>query len=147
MFKELRPHLIFSLFALLCFSTACQQRLSVQTQYFTYEDLASFYVHTPDPQVNNPPAEQRLVITWDLPSCYRESEKTLNIHVRLKNREKIEESIPLNSPKGTYIFTICKDRFFETGGYLTYKIEVLADGKIVEEFQHQLWTELIEFEK
>lgn len=147
MFKKLGPYLILLLLAFLCFSTSCQQRLSVQTQYLTYEDLASFYVHTPDPQINNPPAEQHLIITWDLAKCYYEQQKTLNIRVRLKNREKIEESVPFRCPKGMYTFKIYKDRFFETGGILTYKVEIVAGKEVVEEFRHQFWTELIEFEK
>jgi len=147
-FRKLRPHLVLLLlFASLCLFTGCQQRLSVQTQYFTYEDLASAYIDTPDPQVNNPPAEQRLIITWNLADDCCESEKILNIYVRLKNREKIEASIPLNCSNGTYVFKIYKDRFFATGGFLTYRVEIVVDGRVVEEFQHQLWTELIEFEK
>lgn len=147
MFKKLRPNLAILAFTGAFLFPSCHERLSVETQYFTNEDLASFYVDTPDPLINNPPAEQRLMIAWNLNHCYKNEKKTLKIYIRLKNREKIEQLIPLNSLAGTHIFTLCKDQFFATGGFLTYKVEIIVNGAVVETFYHQLWTELIEFEK
>ena len=39
----------------------------------------------------------------------------------------------------------CMEGADTTGGFLTYKIDLIQDGLIVEETRHALWTELILF--
>lgn len=41
------------------------------------------------------------------------------------------------------MYTLLNERYFETEGILTYKVDLMGDGQILEEWRHQLWHELI----
>lgn len=135
--------ILLGLFILL---TGCSTNthLSVQTLYFTRESLASYYVETPDPMLINPPVGQKLLVTWSLPKSYLDyADLHLNIRIRFRNREEIELNIPIEKRYSSYMFEICNDRFFETKGILTYKVDLIGGGLLLEEWRHQLWHELI----
>lgn len=133
--------LLFVLFAL----TGCNcHHLTVQTLYFTRESLASYYVETPDPMLLNPPVGQRLLITWSLPFHYLGyNDLHLNVRIRFRNLEEVELDIPIEKTCGSYMYTLLNERYFETEGILTYKVDLMGDGQILEEWRHQLWHELI----
>jgi len=119
--------------------------LSVQTVYFTRESLASYYVETPDPMLIHPPVEQKLLISWAFPRHFLKDKDNLhlNIRIRLKNKEEEVLDIPLTQAYGTYIYRLVNERYFETKGILTYKVDLIGSGCILEEWRHQLWHELI----
>lgn len=134
---------------LACFLlTGCScQHLTVQSQYYSHEDLASFYVRTPDPQLNNPPVGQKLIISWRMFKEFKSYQHvSLQFIVRLRNREEIVKTICLNRSRGSYVYSIINDDFFSTGGILTYKVQLVGDGLILDEWRHQLWNELITFD-
>jgi hypothetical protein len=132
--------------ALLLTSCACMfSRLSVQSNYITVDDLASMYVHTPDPRQCCPTLGQRLTICWALESELEDRYQQFIISARIvfRNHEETKLSIPLDNRYGTYLFSIVDDDFFEKKGILTYKVELLGDGEVIDIWQHQMWAEII----
>lgn len=133
------------LLILLC--SCCRNHLTVYTDYVSHHNLASYYIATPDPALNNPPIGQRLIVSWTLPKsygCY--DDVHLDVAIRLKNRELVAFEVPIYSRLESYVYPIMNERYCETGGILSYKINLVADGLITEEWRHQFWVDLIEFE-
>jgi hypothetical protein len=141
-------HSLFFMWICLLALTGCQcEKLTVYTDYLSHENLASYHVGTPDPRLNNPPMGQRLIISWSLPKnylCYEDLH--LDLTIRFRNKQQISEKIDICKRKGMYIYSVLNEDFFETKGLLTYKIDLVGDDVILEEWRHQLWTELITFE-
>lgn len=128
---------------LLC--SCCKKYLSVQTDYLTYKDLASYYVDTPDPRRYCPASGQRLIVSWGVPKeylCYENLR--LEITIRFRNREEVIETFQISKTRGTYVFTLLNDDYFSKRGILTYKIDLVGDGEILEEWRHKIWVDLIQ---
>lgn len=120
------------------------QKLSVHTDYISVEDLASYQVGTPDPLLNNPPVGQRLIVSWMLPSSYLKSEDLrLEMTIRLRDREQIEKTVTISRCMGSYVYSLLNADYFNTGGIITYKVLLIGDGQILDEWIHPLWVELI----
>lgn len=138
--------LMFAIFGALA---SCSTRmLTVHSDYVTRESLASFYVDTPDPLLNCPPFGQRLVISWSVPKQLMElDDPHLRLQLRFRNREQIDRKIPLRRAKGTTVFRILNDEYCKTGGFLTYRVQLIAGECVYEESRHQLWEELIAIDR
>lgn len=122
--------------------------LSVRTEYLSHENLASYHVGTPDPLLENPPIGQRLIVNWTLPQDIPSAnEMYIEVTIRFRNKEEIRERFPICKKSGRYIYTLLNERYIETDGIQTYKIELKQGDCIVEEWRHQLWVELITFNK
>lgn len=137
-----------TLLGLLCIFglTSCMERLSVHTEYLSYQNLASFHVGTPDPELCCPTVGQKLVISWSLPKFFCSyNQLTLKIKIRFCNNEETEVTVRLNHLQGTYIYSLLNDDFFEKGGILTYKVDLLGNDLILDTWNHQLWAERISF--
>lgn len=133
--------------------TACNlHRLSVQTQYLSSNNLASYYVETPDPQLQNPPTGQRLFIQWCLPNRELQGKHPqLFIRVRLKNNQEDIITTPIlikngKFSQGYYVYERLGSDYYETGGILTYIIQIVSEEEVIELWQHPLWVNLIEFD-
>lgn len=142
--------LTFSIFILiLAFTfTSCNTgRLTIQTKYFSVEDLASFYVDTPDPLQNNPPIGQSLLMSWMLNENELCNYTKIEIRytIRLRDKKEIRESFPVGRNCGYITYSLYNDDYFKSGGIATYKVELYGDGILLEEWRHQLWQELIVF--
>ena len=135
--------------ALALLTTACNQGcICVQSEYITYEDLASYVVGTPDPRKECPDTGQRLLVRWDLPNrCYVPGETTLMLTVRFSTGEEEIIDLDLHAHKGRYIYDLLNDDYFDRCGILTYKAEVAVCGEIVSQWFHQIWTDRIVFEE
>ncbi|MBA3720992.1 MAG: hypothetical protein H0W88_01155 [Parachlamydiaceae bacterium] len=138
----------FFLLVLLLLQIGCTNRLAVQTRYLTHESLASSHVDTPDPNLHRPFIGQQLIISWYLPDEELAYENLqLNLKVRLRNREEKDITVPIpHVTQGYYIFKVVNEEFCETGGILTYKVEILGDSCVLECWKHPLWVELIKFD-
>lgn len=125
--------------------TACRNgMLSVHTDYLSVEHLASWHVNTPDPLLNRPPFGQRLFVSWAIPRKYTDCpDLHLLITIRYKNREEQVKRVPLRENSGTYRYCLLEEEYCATGGFLTYKVQLIAGGCVLEEWRHQLWAELI----
>jgi hypothetical protein len=148
--KHFTIHSLFLYFKLgiLFFLSSCtMHRLDVQTQYLSHENLASYYIGTPDPCQDNPTIGQRLLIQWSLSSCeVAEQELFLHLKVRFRNHKEEEIKAVINKKKGFFIFDLTNQKYCETGGVLTYIAEIRNEECVIECWKHPLWTELISFD-
>lgn len=135
----------FLLFFCCCLVMGCtQSRLKVHTDYVSHENLASYYVDTPDPFLNCPPVGQRLIISWKVPKDdLLLDDLQVQATIRFRNREEVTVKIPICKSRGYYIYSLLNDDYFAKCGILTYKVELIGGGMILEEWQHQIWHELI----
>ncbi len=131
---------------ILLFCVGCSKNtyLSVQTLYFTRESLASYYAETPDPMLINPPVGQKLLVSWNIPRAYLcYDDLHINIRIRFRNRSEIEVNVPIKKACDSYMYIVANEYFFETKGILTYKVDLIGNGNLLEEWKQQLWHELI----
>lgn len=135
---------IFLTFLLLILCGCHSNHVSVQTQYINRAELASFYIETPDPQLDCPIFGQRLLIQWNFPKCYLNLETlTMDVTIRLGDHTEITQKIPIDKRYGYYIYKIIGEDYLKHDGIKTYKVNLLANGKIIKTWHHQLWVELI----
>lgn len=120
----------------------------MRTEYLSHENLASYIINTPDPLLDNPPIGQRLIISWAVPqSTLNMDDLHIEVTIRFRNKEEVHESFRVCALSGQYIYKILNARFLETDGIQTYKVELKSGDTIIEEWRHQLWVELIRFDK
>lgn len=120
--------------------------LSVRTEYLSRESLASYYADTPDPQLEDPPIGQRLIISWCVPRAYLAyPDLHLRLIVRLHNREEISQLYAINQLFGTYVYEVEGKDYLESGGITTYKVDLMTGDTVLDEWEHPLWVELITF--
>ncbi len=134
-------------FLLLLATSSCKRSpLEVEAAYFTRKDLASVHVGTPDPNKLLPIFGQRLYIKWDTQEISQAKPPLeLFIRVMLKKGKMLEEKIPLKESSGSYLFPIVGANFSDEGGLLSYKIELLSQGKVIATSRHKFWVEPIKF--
>lgn len=136
---------IFLLLLTILLVSCSNSYLSVHTDYLSHENLASYHVGTPDPRLNNPPIGQRLIVVWSVPKlCLYREDLHLEITIRFRNREEITENYPINAMHGTYVYDLLNEEYFKKRGMLSYKIDLICDGTILEEWRHQIWADRIE---
>ncbi|HEV8050888.1 MAG TPA: hypothetical protein VGP47_00220 [Parachlamydiaceae bacterium] len=122
--------------------------LTVQTDYLTHKDLASYYVNTPDPRQNVSAVGQRLIVCWSIPKCYLNYENLhLEVTIRYRNREEIIEIFHLLKNRGTYVYSLFNEEYIAKRGILTYKVAINGGGCILKEWRHQIWTDLISIDR
>ncbi|MGA8164674.1 MAG: hypothetical protein WB791_06575 [Waddliaceae bacterium] len=140
---------ILAFFAISLLFGCGREVLSVYTDYVSCENLASYHVNTPDPCLEHPPFGQRLIVSWALPKGIAKAADAfqLRITIRFGNREEVVKCFVLRKTIGTYLFSLLNEQYREKGGIVTYKIQLLEEGRLVEERRHQLWAELITFEE
>ena len=118
--------------------------LTVHSDYLSVDHLASWHINTPDPLLNRPPFGQRLFVSWSVPRKYTfYQDLHLLITIRFRNREEMIKKVPIRENSGTYRYCLLEDKYCETGGFLTYKVQLKAGDCILEEWRHQIWAELI----
>ncbi len=127
--------------------TACApQKLSVFTTYVTRENLASYYVGTPDPKLNHPDVGQKLFVTWRLPPQYLEKQPLmLRLYLRYHNRTYKTFEVEITQLSGCYIYSLLNTEFFDTEGLLSYKIQILNNDVVLDEWRHKIWADPIIF--
>ena len=139
--------LLFFLLLSAAFSSCSHPALWVRSRYLLPQDLASVYVGTPDPRKLSPPFGQQLSLNWSLPkevlAC---QEVSLKLILRFRNREQVELLYPLSLPKGRIEYRLLNEEYCLQGGILTYRVELLADGELIEEWRHHLFAEWIELD-
>lgn len=137
---------LFSILFLL--SSCASERLYVQSDYFSNEDLASFYAKTPDPRQEGKFIGQQLLMGWSLPREYMSKpELRLELTLRYRNREQVVKRFPLKKRKGQISYRLKNDEFLEKKGILTYRLQVVSDkDQVLETWEHQLWTNLLDVE-
>lgn len=131
----------------ICLSGCSIHPLTVQTQYLSHEDLASYHIGTPDPSLDNPDVGERLLIQWSLSSAqFKGEDLRLYLKVRFTNHQEEEITIPVEKKKGYYIYNLLNQDYCDTGGILTYLAEIRSGECIVAVWKHPLWANLITFD-
>lgn len=132
---------------MLCFAAGCHRHsLYVQSDYITYEDLASYQVEAPDPSKECPNTGQRLFVRWSLLSnCYVPDDTLLFLDLRFCNGCEKTKVIPITTASGYYLYKLYNEAFFNTGGIVAYQAHIVAAGRVVECWHHQVWKERIDF--
>lgn len=132
--------LVFSIFLTSCY----KHGLYVHKELFDRSDLASSYVHTPDPRQENPLYGQKICIGWDLPLSEFKQQPTLQLTVRFWNHQEKIFTLPLQRERGStsYFFENLQNE--QDKKILTYRVDVInKEGKILERWKHHFWTEAI----
>lgn len=137
-----------AILALLLACCSCtQDRLTLQTLPVTYEQLASYSVGSPDPRKICPDIGQRLIATWSIPpSCMGCEETVLSIDIRYECAEEQTINVPLDRKTGMYTYYHLNEDFENYGGITTFRGRIFADGELIEEWDHQIWAEVIELD-
>lgn len=131
-------------------TTSCSyfHGISARTHYLGPEHLASVQLHTPDPRKGQPYYGQRLIVSWDLPSSYMEKpDLHLLLQVRYRDHSEMVVSWPLLKKHGTYTYDLLGEAYDTKGGIMTYKVQVLSENHVLEEWVQKLWVDLIKIEE
>lgn len=128
----------------LTFFTSCyKNHLYVQQEWVDRDFLASTKVGTPDPRQECPPVGQRLLIGWRFPSSWFYRELRIVATVRFWDNKEEVICYPIEKKWGSTAFN-----FFDQRKILTYRIQIVdQNDEVVEVWEHQFWTELIDIDR
>jgi hypothetical protein len=130
---------------LLC---GCEKyHVSVRQLHVDPTYLASMHVGTPDPRKAHPPIGQKLIIDWTVPPEMLAQDPKLVMYLIYKNHTEKEVSYPILYRNGTHVYSLLNEEFEQTKGLLTYRAEIVVDGKVYKDWKHQLWVNLITLEE
>lgn len=122
--------------------------LTVKREYVDRDQLASTYVGSPDPRQQNPPRGQELTMEWRLPVEAMEEPLTLVLSVLYRDYTQGTFCYPVDRRRGTVTYSLLGDEYTKTGGFLTYKAEIMTPNQwVVKQWKQVLWTELITLEE
>ncbi len=129
-------------------SACCSGRVCIRQEVITKDSLASVQMHTPDPRHEENPLGQRLIVKWRFPKNAIKDRKDVQglLKIRYYNFEQQNIYFPITGSWGFYVYDLLNEEYFEKEGILTYKVEVICEEEVIEEWTHQLWAELISFD-
>jgi hypothetical protein len=133
------------LFLLILTLTACNKpTLSVRSEYYGRNHLASVHVDTPDARKESHAFGQRLMISWSVSeSTFEEGSLELIVQVALKNGEIKTSKVVLTQRQGQTFYPVFGKDYTKKGGIESYRVELQSKGQIVAKSQHKLWVERI----
>lgn len=138
--------LLHYLLPLALFLSACSSdKLHVHNEYLTLDDLASMKVDTPDERKKRPTLGQRIRVHWRLASSFLPEEPNAEVVLKVRYGDRHDEVVrhQVTEKKGMLTHSLVGEEYFSRGGITAYKAELLVDGKLVDEWQHQLWARVI----
>lgn len=144
--KRYLLNIYYALFLAGIFGSCQKQPLSIEVRYISEENLASYYVESPDPRLSYPRVGQELKIRWNIPDEYYTKGMLLSILLNLHDYSERHYCFELKCPAGAKTLSVANDDFFTTGGILSFKAEILKYGVPLYSSTHQLHVELIRFE-
>lgn len=129
-------------------SSCSSSKVVVERYPIVPEDLPSYYVESPDPELKNP------IIGQVLNCRYRVKNPDKNkmpyfliLKVIYKNLDEEIKSVTIFKEEGSFEFPVVGEKYEATGGVLTYRADLTTfDGEEVANFKHRLWFDLISFE-
>ncbi len=122
--------------------------LTLYNQSIDKKFLASTKVKSPDSRQMPLEKGQRLVIEWDIPSgAFRFNDWDLVATLQFGDRSQEVLRRPLDKDSGSWVLMWKGQEFSRKRGVVSYKIELLREGKIEETFNHQLYCELINLDE
>lgn len=135
----------FCLFFLILLSGCSKGHLYVQQEWINSDFLASTHVDTPDPRQEDPPKGQRIITSWDFPLSWFRKEPSIFLTVRFWDNTQDVFFRPIEKKRGFSTFFFSNPEEERDKRILTYRVQILSkDGEILETWEHQFWTELID---
>ncbi len=134
------------LLPLIILLTSCSSnKLHVHNEYLTRDDLASMAVDTPDHRKERPTLGQRLRVRWKLASKFMAEGPKAEVVLKVRYGDRHDEVIHhvVEEDVGMFTHSLTGEEYFERGGITAYKAELIVDGELVDEWQHQLWARII----
>lgn len=131
------------------FLASCEKyNISVVRQTVDVNYLASSKVNTPDPRKENPPIGQQLIVDWHISWDLLDKSPKGRLHVICKDLSEDIYEFPIDALNGYVTYDLLNEKYEKTGGFLTYKAEILgADGKVIKKWKHQLWVHIIHLDQ
>lgn len=137
--------LIF-LFLICVFCSGCQKNFVTVVQEKIHRNLlASSFVDSPDPLQHTPPHGKKLYISWNIHGDYNLEECRLRISMIFRNRETKTVELDIPRKRGTILYSLLDQEYYETRGLLTYKVEILRKNEeILALWTHQMWVNIVQ---
>lgn len=128
---------------LVLFFASCQRAaLMVHQQKISPTYLASTNVGSPDPRTS--PNGQMIVAEWIVPPNILDCCPMLKLQILFRDYTETCVEFPINSRAGYETYSILNKEFKKTGGFLSYKAEIVtSEGRVYADWTHQLWVKLI----
>src|SRR5438067_995249 len=105
----------------LLFTGCARPHLSVRSEHYSRQQLASYAIDTPDPRKDSNDFGQRLFINWSVPEkTFKEGPLELILQVRLKNGEEKSNKILLKKREGQTFYPIFGNDYMKKGGMQSY---------------------------
>lgn len=125
--------------------TGCRDtQLAVYSQCVNHEYLASCRVDTPDWRRCDAYCGQQLILEWRLPwEVKRDGDVFIMLYVIYKNHTSETITFPVHNRVGLHVYRLINERYLETGGLLTYRVELCQNKRRLHEWTHHLWTRII----
>lgn len=122
--------------------------LYVQIEDIGLDYLASVYVKTPDFRQNCPPYGQKIHVLWNFPKNLYYQNLSINLKVRFWDNTEENVVYKINKRFGSSSFFFKNPLRAKQKNILTYRVQIVnGRGEVVEIWNHQLWTELINIDQ
>lgn len=137
------------LFLICVFCNGCQKSyVTVVQEKIHRKYLASSFVDSPDPLQQELPHGRKLYISWNIGSAYQFTDCQIRISMIFRNRNTRTIDLVLPKKRGTLVYSLLGQDYYETEGLLTYKIELVTKtGEFLAEWRHQMWINMITLDK
>jgi len=124
--------------------TSCHHSpLKCRTEYIYPTYLASEQIDTPDPY-RLCYYGQQIVVRWKLPYDQFVCPLDLIVHVRYGTREVQTLVHSVTTSRGYWTYRLINRDYWCREGIVSYKVELCQDGRLVDQWTHHLWTEILE---
>lgn len=84
---------------------------------------------------------EQVVVFYGFPALVEGNQ--LRLTLRYKNREMESYECSPTAQSGYWTFRLVAEEYWRRGGILSYKVDLLVDNEIIEEWRHHLWVEII----
>lgn len=122
------------------------RHLSLLSEAVTKETFASTHVNTPDTNQLINPQGQRITVSWKLPKKYLDQPLHGVLSVQFKIPKAIKIPFEIERSKGSFVYQLLGDEYFEKEGILSYKAQIFSNNVEIDSFTHKMWVELVSFE-
>lgn len=133
------------LFLICVFCSGCQRSFVTVVQEKMHRSLlASSFVDSPDPMQYNSPRGKKLYISWNIDADRSFEDCLIRISMIFRNRNVKTLDVPIPRKRGTIVYSLLDQEYYEIQGLLTYKVEIVAKNEeILAVWTHQMWVDII----
>lgn len=134
------------LFLICVFCCGCQRSFVTVVQEKIHRNLlASSFVDSPDPMQYHLPHGKKLYISWNIDRQCSFEHSLLRLSMIFRNRQIKTVDLPIQKQRGTILYSLLDQEYYDSQGLLSYKVELLAQNeKVMAIWTHQLWVNIIE---